>query len=812
MHGTISVLVFCFLSLPECSFCFNGAVGEESLHMRSREDSAPRRVSSSKALLEDDFRRLDLNDDGCITLVEFMSGAPNASSHVYRTQSPTKLPPADFSEPPQPFSEGVRAKWFEQAPEVIKQLEINPSNAEGAATQPETSDQVTSRRRLLESESYVLESYGTERCADTIDAWEDVNGVDCALYKQNEYCTEDGENGGGLDSDHTVEQYGVNGASALDVCCVCGGGIQVIRVGINLDFFFSNGTAVSKNGHHQLAAITMAIEEINANTSLLPEHQLHFALIDSKCDVNIANAASYSLMSWGAEVGLGALCSDASLGAQQAYSYYQIPQISAASSSSALSETEGTFSRTIFSDTFQANAMAGVVAHYNWTRVMTVAVSDSYGTDGIREFHKAAEAYGVYIAEDDRITYTKGAQDFSEVTAAMRRARVLVVVAFGHADEIGRLMEQAHSESTSNYVWVCSSASATSATWEAMSSSLSEAERNAIMLGYIGVVPYIDTSTPEFVAFAERWRQQPATHDDTTGACSAAVDDSGESIWRRYDVDSNLTTYDACIGTNYSANAVDPDAAYAYDAAYTLAYALQERLAGDPDARLESDLVNAIRGQSFTGASGELRFTAAGNREHGLHYTVVNHAGLATLQPVGQWNLELGYQPCTGNASSDCYAIVWPNGGTAPPTGTQYVNVGIMTDLERGGAELGGVVAAFIMAVDSINADNALLPTHELMYVVLDSKCDESAAQVAATQLSEEWLADVVVGAGCSGASIGAQEILIFEQHPQISFASTSSMLTSSSDFFMRTIPSDTFQARPPTLASAGHDPPTLAS
>eukprot|EP00854_Cymbomonas_tetramitiformis_P019717 gene19717-23588_t len=55
------------------------------------------------------------------------------------------------------------------------------------------------------------------------------------------------------------------------------------------------------------------------------------------------------------------------------------------------------------------------------------------------------------------------------------------------------------------------------------------------------------------------------------------------------------------------------------------------------------------------------------------------------------------------------------------------------------------------------------------------ARANEPCYWVAATQLSEEWLADVVVGAGCSGASIGAQEILIFEQHPQISFASTSS-------------------------------------
>ncbi|KAK3256011.1 hypothetical protein CYMTET_34834, partial [Cymbomonas tetramitiformis] len=103
---------------------------------------------------------------------------------------------------------------------------------------------------------------------------------------------------------------------------------------------------------------------------------------------------------------------------------------------------------------------------------------------------------------------------------------------------------------------------------------------------------------------------------------------------------------------------------------------------------------------------------------------------------------------------------------------------------------------AFLLALEEINNSSDILPNTRLSYSVYDSKRDagQSFFQAIAAQT---WGADVVVGPANSGSSVNSQLLLREYDIPQISYSSTSAELSvvEQYPYFMRTCPSDAFQA-----------------
>eukprot|EP00854_Cymbomonas_tetramitiformis_P018087 gene18087-21545_t len=247
--------------------------------------------------------------------------------------------------------------------------------------------------------------------------------------------------------------------------------------------------------------------------------------------------------------------------------------------------------------------------------------------------------------------------DFSGVVADLQESRAYIIVVF--ASLFGQLMEQAYMAGVGGegYVWIGSDT--TSSLWEDMSSQLSDTQKNDIMRGYLGPVPYVNKSTPEYVAFAEQWAAQPATVDEGTGECSEELDDVGVPIWMRYDVDHNKTTYDSCIGFNYSDMTMETlFNAYYYDATYVMARAFHKLMLNSSTAVTTEALRGAMLKESFVGASGHVTFDENGDRAGTIQYVVLNHAGESQVQPVAFWSSELTYMECVAG-HQECHSVVW---------------------------------------------------------------------------------------------------------------------------------------------------------
>jgi ABC-type branched-subunit amino acid transport system substrate-binding protein len=93
------------------------------------------------------------------------------------------------------------------------------------------------------------------------------------------------------------------------------------------------------------------------------------------------------------------------------------------------------------------------------------------------------------------------------------------------------------------------------------------------------------------------------------------------------------------------------------------------------------------------------------------------------------------------------------------------------------------------------------LPNTRLQYAFRDSKRDQSAAFEGVLSLTRDTFGgegvSAIVGAASSGASISAALVTAQQQVPQISYSSTSALLSDGHkySYFLRTPPSDAFQA-----------------
>ncbi|KAK3239063.1 hypothetical protein CYMTET_50982 [Cymbomonas tetramitiformis] len=675
------------------------------------------------------------------------------------------------------------------------------------------------RQRLLSSER---ETAGLTLCIDNEVDWRDIDGDTCLAYEELDWCTASGEPGPGLGTNASLEDYAdADGLNAGEVCCACGAGEDIFRLGVALGLYTSNGFAFDGDTFSgaSLAAIHLALQELNGNDRVLAGRRVEFMVVDSKCHAETGYQAAISLDTWGADAVVGTTCSNSAVAAQTVLGNIGIPEISGGATMTLVPNTGNHtyFMRTVPSAEQEAQAVADVVHYYNWSSVVTVSAADSYGETATGKFDKAAEDLNISVA--NRLTYKLGVEDFSEVVRGLQESHSHIIVTFGYAVDIGRLMEQAYAAGVGGegFVWVGGADTAQPKLWEGMSSNVSESERNAIMQGYLGVRGYINTSTPEYVAFAERWRAQPATMDPVTGWCSSAMDDAGAPIYQRYDVDDNLTSYDACVGMVFNTTEeIPPYVAYWYDAVYVVAYALQMLLAGAEGGGsgdiTRQELRDAMLAQSFVGVSGTLSFHADGNRSSGLMHEVVNHNGNSALQRVALWAPQGEVLECDvlregPGLNVECGSVVWSTANNQRPKST-YITLGnalALTTMEGEADDVTGL-AAVLMALQDIEGDDTVLANIAVRLAVTDSKCESLHGKEASVTLLEMG-ADVIVGSTCTTASAAMATRLDVEEIPQISGSATGAELGATdvdsdeageSDpypYLMRTIPSDAFQA-----------------
>ncbi|KAL1507993.1 hypothetical protein AB1Y20_007595 [Prymnesium parvum] len=549
--------------------------------------------------------------------------------------------------------------------------------------------------------------------------------------------------------------------------------VPVVRLGILSRMFgtvtdsyvpFSSGASI-------IRAVVQALREINNKTDgvadhLLPHTTLQFAYRDSRCDavhglrgaLHLVNSAFGGR---GVSAIIGAYCSDASVAASYvAGASSALPLISPATTTPAMSNgiAHPAFLRTIASDAFQAEAIIDVLLNVlNYTAVAMLSSSDA----------------------------------------------------------------------CPGYLWFGGDALASQDLWLSSPSLLvDEALRLEVLRGFFGVGPRPGRGEL-FEEFRIRRRKLLAA-DESIQGCSQETDDDGTQLWAR-DHDENSSTPRECIK-------IDPNGdfaydGYAYDAAFAVAHALHDLIEVQNRSEVLAPelLATLIERVSFEGVTGLVDFYDAsadpnriyqGDRRVGIWYDVLNYVdNTQALVTVGSWT------PCSGG--DDCsWSEQWhpvPGVGLtfstpdnrpppqAAPQRIREVRIGVLLPMfGTATAALGRIswspLVGVYQALREINnksdgVGDALLPHTHLKFAFFDSKCDSAQALQGALHLTQKAFGgdgvNVIVGSGCSAASVTAAQVTTASAIPLISGASTSPTLSDGKGytFFLRTIPSDAFGA-----------------
>ncbi|XP_032230983.2 metabotropic glutamate receptor 3 isoform X2 [Nematostella vectensis] len=242
------------------------------------------------------------------------------------------------------------------------------------------------------------------------------------------------------------------------------------------------GELSSERGVQRLEAMIFAIEEVNKNTTLLPNLTLG-ALIHDTCGtdtIGLEETLEFIMDSLSRQnlptqqcsgvdenfnktllAGvIGAASSSVSIQVANLLRLFKMPQISYASTSPDLSNKHryDFFMRTVPSDAFQARVIRDVIRALNWSAVFTVNSKGNYGERGIEEFHMLAKEANICVVEAVTIEHSFTAEAFDDVIRRfMRETGMRGVVLFCTDNDIRKLLNAAERvQAEGRFSWIAS--------------------------------------------------------------------------------------------------------------------------------------------------------------------------------------------------------------------------------------------------------------------------------------------------------------------------------------------------------------------
>ncbi|KNE62763.1 hypothetical protein AMAG_07948 [Allomyces macrogynus ATCC 38327] len=332
------------------------------------------------------------------------------------------------------------------------------------------------------------------------------------------------------------------------------------------------GISTQINDVIQVAAVQAASLDSANSYTFLP--------IDSGFTQARGIAAMYRAMGNGSVAIIGELSSQNSLAIALAANRYKLWQCSGASTSSALSDKANFpyFFRTIQDDPQQGVAMAYFLRSMGWRSVNTLSSSDSYGQSISSSFMTAAAALGIDVVSNQVFSLT--ATDYTFQLKAIAESGSNIIVYVGVPDNAVTVLRQARTMGllTPHYAWV--GPDALGLYFGSVTPNTAQtAADNALVNGFLYVYPRQNGQNTQYAALQAQYR--------TAVGASAIVDTVPYGIAFADCATAMVLGIKRIVGV-YGAAAVQ---------------------AGTHSATLNDFLA------PFTGASGDVTFDSAGNRQ-----------------------------------------------------------------------------------------------------------------------------------------------------------------------------------------------------
>lgn len=366
-------------------------------------------------------------------------------------------------------------------------------------------------------------------------------------------------------------------------------------------------------------AFTMAIDEINANSSLLQGYKLVPIYGNTQGDPDIGVSEAERLISEGAIVLVGAAKSSVSAAIASGPSKeHQIPMISYSSTAISLSNEVQYpyFNRVAPSDFYQGIAKIDIVRHFGWDKIVTLGTSDIYSsgnilsqnTDslnpvGLDIFEQEAQSYGIDIVHSVKLSDIDSQVDIELNTIKETGVRVIYLSA-SVSDSI-KILEAAYNQHVSSkegYIWIGSDAVVQESVFA------SSDKIKSVLQGSIGTRPHPGIGL-RYDHFLNLWQTCNSLNDTVYPNC-------GNSIPNVY-------------------------ASYTYDATWLSALAINEIVSTSRDPNDGLLLNTIIRETSFQGVTAEIDLDSNGDTKG--TYEIVNLQDKSFVR-IGTWSDEVGLE------------------------------------------------------------------------------------------------------------------------------------------------------------------------
>lgn len=141
--------------------------------------------------------------------------------------------------------------------------------------------------------------------------------------------------------------------------------------------------------------------------------------------------------------------------------------------------------------------------------------------------------------------------------------------------------------------------------------------------------------------------------------------------------------------------------------------------------------------------------------------------------------------------------VIWGVSSISGKSGTvpEIIKIGFMGPLSGDTANIGqNAQAAVAIAVDEINNMGGVLGK-KVEVVYEDDGCSGATAANAVSKLINTDKIVAILGAACSGATLGAAPIAEAAKVPMLSYCSTNPTISQAGNYIFRNVPSDFFQA-----------------
>ena len=274
---------------------------------------------------------------------------------------------------------------------------------------------------------------------------------------------------------------------------IVGGRIRGVRDRVEKDFVLGGlfpihsdsegkcGKVRQERGLERMEAMLLAIDQINADPSLLPGIQLGYDIRDTCNSETVGLDETIDLLVSGGQLALetcvdmvgngtgtaptlavvGAASSRVSVPVAGLTRLFRVPQVSYASSSALLSDRNRYeyFYRTISPDDLQARVMVDVLLHYNWSYVSIIFSQDTYGQPGIEEFKKEAIERGICVDKEMGIPPEFSGSEYDDLVEELRGSSAGVVVVFANQETVSEILTRINaSPARRRFLWIASDA------------------------------------------------------------------------------------------------------------------------------------------------------------------------------------------------------------------------------------------------------------------------------------------------------------------------------------------------------------------